>query len=129
MYSIAPRAPAKLSLPVATAIVISLDYEAHSFIRCRKLWDSLCARMQDAGFTRHGDRFVNSLDVDAASRLARQVLDGIDSELCASKRSAWECIRDFYAVPESAIVDLAVPSSHAIEVDVMATGAFQTFFR
>jgi hypothetical protein len=118
-----------LGCAVTTAIVISLHYETHAFVKCRNLWQSICERMSDAGFTRKGNRFVAVLDVDRASRSARRVLDGIESEYCARGQSAWEYIRDFYAVPEHAIVDLALPTTHAIEVDLMATGAFQTFFR
>ena len=112
-----------------TAIIISLHYETQSFVACRELWQSICARMADAGFTRNGSRFITAMDFDAASRRARGALDGIESEYCARTQSAWEYIRDFYAVPDSAIVDLAGPSAHAIEVDMMATGAFQKFFR
>jgi hypothetical protein len=113
-----------------TAVIISLHYETQSFVTCRALWTTLCERMSDAGFSRNGNRFIttNTRDFDTAGRLARSVLEGIESEYCARNQSAWEYIRDFYAVPESAIVDLAGPTAHAIEVDLMATGAFQTFF-
>ena len=114
---------------MATAIIISLHYETQTFVTCGKLWDTLCKRMVDAGFVRKGNRFVTAMNEDFAGRNARRVLDGIESEFCARNQSAWEHIRDFYAVPDSAIVDLALPTTHAIEVDLMATGAFQTFFR
>lgn len=111
-----------------TAIIISLHYETQSFVICRALWQTVCERMADAGFTRNGNRFVTSGDFDAATKLARAALDGIESEYCARKQSAWEHIRDFFAAPDNAIVDLAGPTTHAIEVDMMATGAFQKFF-
>jgi hypothetical protein len=114
---------------MGTAIIISLHYETQDFVQCRHLWQSICERMADAGFLRKGNRFALAMDFDAASRKARQVLDGIESEYCARHQSAWEYIRDFFAVPEHALVDLTAPAVHAIEVDLMATGAFQTFFR
>lgn len=113
---------------MTTAIIISLHYETQSFVKCRNLWQIVCERMSDAGFARNGNRFVSAMDLDAASRYARSALDGIESESCAKNQSAWEYIRDFYAVPENAIVDLTGPTVHAIDVDLMATGAFQKFF-
>jgi hypothetical protein len=113
---------------MTTAIIISLHYESQSFVKCRILWQTICERMSDAGFARNGNRFISVMGLEAASRHARSALDGIESESCAKNQSAWEYIRDFYAVPDNAIVDLTGPSTHAIEVNMMTTGAFQTFF-
>ena len=111
-----------------TAIVINLDYETKPIVKCQQLWAVIETRMSDAGFVKISRRFVISMDADAAGKQARGVIDGIESEYLAKGFSAVAYIRDFYAVPYEAIINLAGPVSHAIEVDMMASGAFQKFF-
>jgi len=111
-----------------TAIVINLDYETRPIGKCQQLWALIEARMADAGFSKSSRRFVIDLNPDAAGKQARAVLDAIESEYCAKGQSAAAYIRDFYAMPYDAIINLAGPVSHAIEVDMMASGAFQRFF-
>ena len=111
-----------------TAIIINLDYETQPIVKCRQLWEMIEARMAQAGFTKSSRRFVTPLDSEAACKQARDVMDSIEAEYLAKGQSAAAYIRDFYAVPYAQITNLAAPVSHAIEVDVMATGAFQKFF-
>ncbi len=111
-----------------TAIVINLDYETKPIVKCQQLWTVIETRMSDAGFVKVSRRFVIPLDAEAAGKQARAVIDGIESEYLAKGHSAMAYIRDFYAVPYEAIINLAGPVSHAIEVDMMASGAFQKFF-
>ncbi len=113
---------------MATAIVINLDYETQAQARCRSLWTLIEARMLVAGFSKISRRFIIEADTDTACKKARKVMDAIEAEYQAKGGSASLCVRDFYAVPHSMIVDLSTPVSHAIEVDMMATGAFQKFF-
>ncbi len=113
---------------MATAIVINLDYENQALAQCRSLWALIEARMLVAGFSKTSRRFVIDADTDSACKKARHVMDAIEAEYRAKGGSASVCVRDFYAVPHSVIVDLTTPVSHSIEVDMMATGAFQKFF-
>ncbi len=111
-----------------TAIVINLDYETQALAHCKSLWALIEARMLAAGFSKINRRFVIDTDTDTACKKARGVMDAIEAEYRAKGGNAGACVRDFYAVPHSVIVDLSTPVCHAIEVDMMATGAFQKFF-
>jgi hypothetical protein len=113
---------------MGTAIVIHLDYENQPTVQCRNLWAVIEARMLAAGFEKSGRRFLSDLDSHSAGQLAQSVMDAIDREYTRRGQSAMACLNDFYAVPRAKIVDLLAPVSHAIEVDMMSTGAFQTFF-
>lgn len=84
--------------------------------------------MTGAGFVKKNRRFVTSEKLDTACKQAQAVIDSIEAEYAAKGRSAMTCIRDFYAVPAESIVDLVRPVAHAIEVDMMSTGAFQKYF-
>ncbi len=81
-----------------------------------------------AGFSKTSRRFVIEGDTESACKKARGVMDAIEAEYRAKGSSASVSVRDFYAVPHKVIVDLSAPVSHSIEVDMMATGAFQKFF-
>lgn len=111
-----------------TAIIINLDYETQPIVKCRQLWTVIEEQMTKAGFVKNSRRFVAAADSDTACRLARGVIDSIENEYRAKGQSAVACIRDFYAVPYAKIINLMGPMSHAIEVDMMASGAFQKFF-
>jgi hypothetical protein len=111
-----------------TAIIINLDYETQSIVRCRRLWGMIEARMTKAGFAKNSRRFVTAMDCDTACKQARGVIGSIEAEYVAKGQSALAFVRDFYAVPCDHIINLAPPAAHAIEVDVMASGAFQKFF-
>lgn len=113
---------------MGTAIIINLDYENQPTVQCRNLWAVIEARMITAGFFKNSRRFLTSLDADSACRLARGVMDAIEREYGLRGQSATVCLRDFYAVPHDAIIPLMTPVSHAIEVNMMSTGAFQKFF-
>lgn len=111
-----------------TAIIINLDYESQPIVKCRQLWKLIDSRMTETGFSTNSRRFVTRLDTESACAKAKAVIDSIDTEYKTMGLNAMSYIRDFYAVPCNQIVDLAGPASHAIEVDLMASGAFQRFF-
>jgi len=111
-----------------TAIIINLDYETRPIVKCRELWQVIESRMSKAGFSKISRRFVTAMDADTACKQAIGVMDSIEAEYKANGLSAMAFIRDFYAVPCDQITNLAPPVSHAIEVDMMASGAFQKFF-
>lgn len=113
---------------MGTAIVINLDYENQSIVQCRNLWAIIEARMLIAGFVKKNRCFLSNTDTDSASRLACGVMAAIEHEYAVTGHSATACLRDFYAVQQGAIIHLTVPVSHAIEVNMMSTGAFQKFF-
>ncbi len=111
-----------------TAIVVNLDYESQALTVCKSLWSLIEVRMLAAGFTKINRRFVLDADTDTTCKKARSIMDAIEAEYRARGANASACVRDFYAVPHSVIVDLSTPVCHAIEVDMMSTGAFQKFF-
>lgn len=111
-----------------TAIIINLDYETQPIVKCRELWKAIETRMTKAGFQKYSRRFVTAMDPETACKQARGVIDSIEVEYCGQGLSAIVYIRDFYAVPYDKIINLAAPVSHSIEVDVMASDAFQKFF-
>jgi hypothetical protein len=111
-----------------TAIIINLDYETQPIVKCRQLWKTIETRMVEAGFEKNSRRFVSALAPEIACKQARAVIDTIELEYCTKGKSAFAFIRDFYAVPYEKIINLAGPSSDAIEVEMMASGAFQKFF-
>jgi hypothetical protein len=113
---------------LSTAIVINLDYETQPVVKCRRLWKIIDTRMAVAGFKTNNRRFISNLDMEAACQKARAVIDAIEADYQTSGQSAKSFIRDFYAAPCSQIVSLSDPVKHSIEVDMMASGAYQRFF-
>ncbi len=111
-----------------TAIIFHLNYEAHPIVKCRQLWSIIETSMLAAGFSKSGRIFVTQRDSDAAFKLAREVMDRIEQSYQAKDDSAMAYLRDFYGIPYDHIVDLAQPSMPSVEVDMMASGAFQKFF-
>ncbi len=111
-----------------TAIIINLDYQTQPIVKCRQLWKIIEARMAKAGFIMNSRRFVTAKSSETACTQARAVIDGIELEYGAKGQSALPFIRDFYAIPCDKIINLAAPVAHSIEVDLMASGAFQKFF-
>jgi hypothetical protein len=111
-----------------TAIIINLAYETQPIVKCRELWKTIETRMTKAGFEKNSRRFVTVMDPETACKQARGVIESIEAEYAALGQSAFAYIRDFYAVPYDKIINLAPPVSHSIEVDMMASGAFQKFF-
>lgn len=111
-----------------TAVIINLDYESQPIVKCRQLWKMIDLRMAAAGFTRTSRRFVTAMDAPTACKQARGVMDSIEADYQARGLDAVSFIRDFYAVPCDQMINLAVPATDAIEVDLMASGAFQKFF-
>lgn len=111
-----------------TVIIINLDYETLPVVKCKQIWAVIEMRMTQAGFAKHNRLFATTMKSDAAFKLARSVMAGIEEEFRVQGESVMQCVREFYGVPHSQIVDLAAPLAHEIEVDLMATGAFQKFF-
>lgn len=112
-----------------TAIIINLDYETQPSVKCRQLWTSIEARMTAAGFVKTSRRFVTPADCATACRLAKEAMDSIEADYRKSGQSTAPLIRDFYCVPCDQITDLLAAPPQAIEVDMMATGAFERFFK
>jgi hypothetical protein len=111
-----------------TAVIINLDYETQPIVKCRQLWKMIELRMGAAGFSRNSRRFVTSVDIETACKQAQGVMESIEADYKARGLDATSYIRDFYAVPCNQMINLAVPADQAIEVDLMASGAFQKFF-
>lgn len=112
-----------------TAIIINLDYENQPSVKCRQLWTSIEARMMAAGFIKSSRRFLTNAGCETASKLAKDVMDGVDAEYRKSGQTIGPFIRDFFCIPCDKIIDLLPAPVHAIEVDLMATGAFDRFFK
>jgi hypothetical protein len=111
-----------------TAIIFNLNYETQPIVKCRELWTIIETRMAASGFTKSGRIFLTTMDPEAAFKQARGVMEFIEHEYRAKGQSAMSYLRDFYGIPYAQIVDLAKPPAQAIEVDMMASGAFQRFF-
>jgi hypothetical protein len=111
-----------------TAIIINLDYETQSIVKCRRLWARIDKGMVTAGFTKSSRRFVTTLDSDTACKQARGVMGNIEAEYIAKGQSAFAFLRDFYAIPYEQIINLVPPVAHSVEVDFLASGAFQKLF-
>jgi hypothetical protein len=125
-----------------TAIIFNLDYENQSIVKCRRLWAQIESRMLAAGFTKVGRVFLSQRDSHTSFARARRVVDRIEAEYRVQGDSTAHYLRDFYGVPYSSIVDLKASASvhidldalalkppvRGVEVDVLATGAFQQFF-
>jgi len=111
-----------------TAIIFHLNYEAHPIVQCRQLWSIIETGMLAAGFSKRGRIFVTQKDSTSAFKTAREVMQRIEQSYQAKGNSAVGYLRDFYGIPYDHIVDLAQPSMPAVEVGMMASGAFQKFF-
>jgi hypothetical protein len=111
-----------------TAIIINLDYENQPIVKCRQLWAQLEVRMQGAGFTKESRRFVTDNNPEVAGDLAKAVMDAIENEYVQRGSSIRAFIRDFYSIPYEQITDLLAPSLKAIDVDLLGSGAFESYF-
>ena len=111
-----------------TAVIINLDYEHQHGGTCRSLWDILRTRMERAGFTKSGRRFITHHSVEMASLLATKVMNDVEAVYRADGKALRPYIRDFYCMPDVEVVDLWSPSVNSIEVHQMEAGAFERFF-
>lgn len=111
-----------------TAVIINLDYANQHSGKCRALWKIIETRMECAGFSKSGRRFMPPQNMDTASRLAETVMDGIEADYEATGQSLRPYIRDFYCIPDVTVMDLWSPSVNSIEVRQMEASAFERFF-
>ncbi len=111
-----------------TAIILHLNYETQPVAACRQLWSTIEAGMLAAGFSKNGRIFVTDVESESAFELARDVMDRVEHAYQFKGDSTATYVRDFYGIPFEHIVDLAHPTVGAIEVDMLASGAFQKFF-
>ena len=111
-----------------TAIIINLDYEAFPIVKCRKIWGLIEKGMADAGFLKNNRLFITNANPEVAFEKARDVLHQVEDDCRADGEDFQSCIREFYGIPHSQIVDLSLPSAHEITVDFIASGTFQSLF-
>lgn len=109
-----------------TVIVINLDYETFPVVECQRAWALIEKGMVEAGFVRRNRLFIATVDSETAFARARDVMHRIEKD--CHDEDVLLCVREFYGIPFSQIIDLARPSLHEVSVDLMATGAFQKLF-
>ena len=111
-----------------TVIIINLDYESFPIVKCKRVWDLIETGMCEAGFIKSNRLFIANVNSEIAFAKARSVLHDIENACLAEGEDVLHCVREFYGIPYSQIVDLALPSAREITVDFMAAGSFQKLF-
>lgn len=98
------------------AIVINLDYENNTKEVCQEIWDVIKLGMLEAGFRLDSRVFVINREPKEAAKLARGVIEGIESHLDFDKKHVFRYLKDFYGYDMTHTRNLLVPGSDEIEV-------------
>ena len=109
-----------------TVIVINLDYEAFPITKCRKAWEMIESEMLSAGFFRSNRLFVTALPSKQAFQSAVEAMRRY--EKCCDDQDLLLCVREFYGIPASEIVDLLQPAAKDFHVDVLSSASFPELF-
>lgn len=110
-----------------SAVIINLDYERHSALVCRRVWDEVVQGMEAAGFSRHFRLFLADMDRETACSRAKKVVSEIEDRLAPEGVIVFDLIREFYWFEYQQINDLLAPSHDMPEVSYIDTGAFRAF--
>lgn len=109
-----------------TVIVINLDYETFPIAKCQRAWALIEKGMVEAGFVKSNRLFITQVDSETAFARARDVMHRIEKN--CQDEDVLLCVREFYGIPYSQIIDLVRPPVHEVSVDFMATGTFRKLF-
>lgn len=110
-----------------SAVIINLDYERHGHTECRRIWEEIDQRMQQAGFSRHKRLFVSTQDWATACRQAKAVVARVENDLAAEGIIIFDSISEFYCFDYQQMNDLLDPANHPPEVSFIDTGTFHAF--
>ena len=110
-----------------SAIIINLDYEMHGTVVCSRVWEEIDRRMQQAGFSKHKRLFVTAMDWATASKQAKAVVAGVETDLAGEGIIVFDVIREFYCFEFKQLNDLLDPLNNPPEVSFVDTGTFRAF--
>jgi len=110
-----------------SAVIINLDYERYSVDVCRRIWEEISRRMDEAGFHRHFRLFLAEMDRETATGLAKSVVAAVETELANDGIVVFDAIREFYWFEYQQINDLLAPENEMPEVDFLDTGTFEAY--
>lgn len=96
------------------AVVINLDYENNPEDVCQEIWDVIKPRMIDSGFRLDNRVFIINRDSKEASKLARGVIEGMESHLDFNEKHVFWYLKDFYGYDMECTTNLLVPNSDDI---------------
>ena len=113
---------------MSTVIIINLDYENFPIVKCRELWQCIETAMVDAGFIKNNRLFISNTDSGTAFARARDAMHRVERHCRDEDEDVMQCVREFYGIPYSQIVDLVQPSTQEITVDFLSGGSFQKLF-
>lgn len=99
------------------AIVINLDYDAHSTPECHRLWTQIKQRMLDADFRPEGRLFTIDLPSEEAGALARGIINEIGAELEQDGQDLFTYLKEFYGYDHTETVNLLLPPATNISLD------------
>ena len=98
------------------AIVINLDYATHSADSCRELWDIIRERMMASGFRCDGRIFTISPSEQEATRLARKIIDDIESHMAYHDKRIFLYLKEFYGFDMDCTTNLLLPPDDTIQL-------------
>lgn len=110
-----------------SAVIINLDYERHSVASCRRIWEEIARRMEEAGFSRHFRLFLAEMDRETATGRAKAVVADVETELANEGIVVFDAIREFYWFEYQQINDLLSPENEMPEVNYLDTGTFEAY--
>lgn len=111
-----------------TVIIVNLDYESFPIVKCRQLWQRIEKAMAEAGFSKSNRLFISNADSGTAFARARDAMQRVERQCRDDDEDIMHCVREFYGIPYSQIVDLVQPSAQEITVDFLSGGSFQRLF-
>ena len=111
-----------------SAVIINLDYERHGADTCRRIWEEIDRRMQEAGFFRHYRIYLSDKEREECCRKAKAIVAEVENQLANEGILVFDVIREFYWFEYQQINDLLAPANQLPEVSFVDTGTFEAFF-
>jgi hypothetical protein len=101
------------------AIVINIDYETYYHEDCRFVWKKIREGMIEAGFVSDHRLFtINAKSEEEACELARKVIDRLNRSREIHGIDIYSYLKEFYGYDHSEAVNLLVPATEHIQVEM-----------
>lgn len=105
---------------MSCAIVINLDYENNSEKACQEIWDGIKKNMLEAGFRLDNRVFMINREQQATCKLAKSVIENMESHLDFDKKRVFGYLKDFYGYDMEHTRNLLIPSNDEILVSTVS---------
>ncbi len=100
------------------AIVINLDYESYFVDDCKFVWERIRQEMENSGFRMDKRLFTIDSSEEAACDTARTVIERLNRSPKLQGIDVYSYMKDFYGYDHSNAVNLMLPSTKNIVVEL-----------